>query len=162
MGTVTRSSSEVYTSDSEKGFAMNHSTSTSPELDAGAKFVLVSRGEAAFPFYSIMVVMNRSKSKNSLCFFLLFHQDEKKGVCVDELFTIRRIMVALWVPFDYIYCGSGASYSSFLLHFVGLGWRSALVDPCSSYHILFIQPFICGLGISCTAWSAPASIQGHG
>lgn len=49
MGTVTRSSSEVYSSDSEKGFAMNHSTSTSPELDAGAKFVLVSRGEAAFP-----------------------------------------------------------------------------------------------------------------
>ncbi|KHN00924.1 Lysine histidine transporter 1 [Glycine soja] len=44
MGTVTRSSSEVYSSDSEKGFAMNHSTSTSPELDAGAKFVLVSRG----------------------------------------------------------------------------------------------------------------------
>ncbi|KAK7279535.1 hypothetical protein RJT34_24588 [Clitoria ternatea] len=42
MGTVTRSSSEVYTSDSEKGFAINHSTS--PELDAGAKFVLVSRG----------------------------------------------------------------------------------------------------------------------
>ncbi|KAL2324906.1 hypothetical protein Fmac_023964 [Flemingia macrophylla] len=42
MGTVTRSSSEVYTSDSEKGFAINHSTT--PELDAGAKFVLVSRG----------------------------------------------------------------------------------------------------------------------
>ncbi|RDX62414.1 GABA transporter 1 [Mucuna pruriens] len=42
MGTVTRSSSEVYTSDSEKGFAIN--TSTAPELDAGAKFVLVSRG----------------------------------------------------------------------------------------------------------------------
>ncbi|XP_047174407.1 GABA transporter 1-like [Vigna umbellata] len=42
MGNVTRSSSEVYTSDSEKGFAINHSTP--PELDAGAKFVLVSRG----------------------------------------------------------------------------------------------------------------------
>jgi len=47
MGNVTRSSSEVYTSDSEKGFAINHSTS--PELDAGAKFVLVSQGEGAFP-----------------------------------------------------------------------------------------------------------------
>ncbi|CAJ1976659.1 unnamed protein product [Sphenostylis stenocarpa] len=42
MGTVTRSSSEVYSSDSEKGFAVNQSTP--PELDAGAKFVLVSRG----------------------------------------------------------------------------------------------------------------------
>ncbi|KAL9317895.1 hypothetical protein ACSQ67_014412 [Phaseolus vulgaris] len=42
MGNVTRSSSEVYTSDSEKGFAINHSTPS--ELDAGAKFVLVSRG----------------------------------------------------------------------------------------------------------------------
>ncbi|TKY51700.1 GABA transporter 1 [Spatholobus suberectus] len=42
MGTVTRSSSEVNTSDSEKGFAINHSTPSEP--DAGLKFVLVSRG----------------------------------------------------------------------------------------------------------------------
>ncbi|KAK7391473.1 hypothetical protein VNO78_19889 [Psophocarpus tetragonolobus] len=42
MGTVTRISSEVYTSDSEKGFAVNHSTPS--ELDAGAKFVLVAQG----------------------------------------------------------------------------------------------------------------------
>ncbi|GAU40881.1 hypothetical protein TSUD_40560 [Trifolium subterraneum] len=44
MGTTAQSSSEIYTSDSEKGFAMNNHSSTSPELDAGAKFVLVSRG----------------------------------------------------------------------------------------------------------------------
>lgn len=42
MGTAPQSSSEIYTSDSEKGFGVNHSTP--PELDAGAKFVLVSRG----------------------------------------------------------------------------------------------------------------------
>ncbi|XP_027366970.1 GABA transporter 1-like [Abrus precatorius] len=42
MGTVVHNSSEVYTSDSEKGFAINHSTP--PEVDAGAKFVLVSKG----------------------------------------------------------------------------------------------------------------------
>ncbi|XP_057446379.1 GABA transporter 1-like [Lotus japonicus] len=44
MGTGVHSSSEVYTSDSEKGFAVNINPSTSPELDAGAKFVLVSKG----------------------------------------------------------------------------------------------------------------------
>ncbi|KEH43406.1 transmembrane amino acid transporter family protein [Medicago truncatula] len=44
MGTAAQSSSEIYTSDSEKGFAINHQSSTSPELDAGAKFVLVSKG----------------------------------------------------------------------------------------------------------------------
>lgn len=44
MGTGAQSSSEVYTSDSEKGFAINHSSSTPQDLDAGAKFVLVSRG----------------------------------------------------------------------------------------------------------------------
>jgi len=71
MGTVTRSSSEVYTSDSEKGFAMNHSTSTSPELDAGAKFVLVSRGEAAFSF-----LFNHGCDEQKQ---RLFNEDEKKG-----------------------------------------------------------------------------------
>lgn len=44
MGTAAQSSSEIYTSDSEKGFAMGHHSSSSPELDAGAKFVLVSQG----------------------------------------------------------------------------------------------------------------------
>lgn len=45
MGVVTRSTSDVSTtSDSEKGFGID--PSTSPELDAGAKFVLVSRGES--------------------------------------------------------------------------------------------------------------------
>ncbi|CAJ2629443.1 unnamed protein product [Trifolium pratense] len=44
MGTAAQSSSEIYTSDSEKGFAVSNHSSTSSELDAGAKFVLVSRG----------------------------------------------------------------------------------------------------------------------
>ncbi|KAK2403923.1 GABA transporter [Trifolium repens] len=44
MGTTAQSSSEIYTSDSEKGFAISNHSSTSSELDAGAKFVLVSRG----------------------------------------------------------------------------------------------------------------------
>lgn len=44
MGTAAQSSSEIYTSDSEKGFAIDHHSSGSPELDAGAKFVLVSHG----------------------------------------------------------------------------------------------------------------------
>ncbi|KAK2457502.1 GABA transporter [Trifolium repens] len=44
MGTAAQSSSEIYTSDSEKGFAISNHSSTSSELDAGAKFVLVSRG----------------------------------------------------------------------------------------------------------------------
>lgn len=57
MGTVTRSSSEVYTSDSEKGFAINNSTAS--ELDAGAKFVLVSKGEGVFlsPCYITFVFL---------------------------------------------------------------------------------------------------------
>jgi hypothetical protein len=45
MGTTAQSSSEIYTSDSEKGFAISNHSSTSSELDAGAKFVLVSRGK---------------------------------------------------------------------------------------------------------------------
>lgn len=47
MGTVTHNSGEVYTSDSEKGFAISHSTP--PEQDAGLKFVLKSQGEDALP-----------------------------------------------------------------------------------------------------------------
>ncbi|CAK8573034.1 unnamed protein product [Lathyrus sativus] len=44
MGTAAQSSSEIYTSDSEKGFAIDAHSSGSSELDAGAKFVLVSHG----------------------------------------------------------------------------------------------------------------------
>ncbi|CAL0316811.1 unnamed protein product [Lupinus luteus] len=44
MGTNAHNSSEVYTSDSVKDFAINHSISTPPEEDAGLKFVLKSQG----------------------------------------------------------------------------------------------------------------------
>jgi len=154
MGNATRSSSEVYTSDSEKGFAINHSTP--PELDAGAKFVLVSRGESAFPC-SCYIYKKKA-------FDFDFSMKMREGCLMNcpPYGDVCRIMVALWVSFDYIYCGSGASYSSFLLHSVGLGRRSALVDPCSRHHILFLQPFICCLRTSCSTRASPASLQGHG
>lgn len=158
MGNVTRSSSEVYTSDSEKGFAINHSTPA--ELDAGAKFVLVSRGEPAF-----LCSCYKTKKKKKTDFDFDFSMKMRKECSLmncPPYCDVCRIMAALWVSFDYIYCGSCASYSSFLLHSVGLGRRSALVDPCCRHHILLLQPFICCLRISCTTRASPVSLQGHG
>ena len=80
MGTIHDSPVEVYTSDSEKGFGINPSTSleldaeANTELDAGAKFVLISRGADALPIeYSIYVALSDIISM-FLAFFIMVLQ----------------------------------------------------------------------------------------
>lgn len=123
MGNVTRSSSEVYTSDSEKGFAINHSTPA--ELDAGAKFVLVSRGEPAF-----LCSCYKTKKKKNRFWFWLFDEDEKR-VFVDELSTL------LWCKQDH-----GCT--------VGIIWLHLLWLRC---FLLFLSPSLCWVGSEeCFGW----------
>jgi hypothetical protein len=51
------------------------------------------------------------------------------GLCLFWVWIMIRVMTALWVPFDDIYCGHGSSKPSLCDGLSRVGWGSCL--PCS-------------------------------
>jgi hypothetical protein len=53
-------------------------------------------------------------------------------------YVVIRVVVALWVSFDDIYRGAGASESSLCAGLARVGWGSYLPYPCKLGDFLFI------------------------